>query len=201
MSMRRVMLLVVLLAVGAVGVTALAAGSATTVLQAGQGNQWGQPQGPPPGRGQGWGMGGPGSGMGGPRRGMGGPGLGMGGPGGIGQMLSQLTLTTAQREQVRTLLDSQREAESQYQDQFEQFGDQMKSLVQADTFDEAAVRALALKQAAAAAELHVIRARTESRINQLLTADQNKQLATLQAQPPPRGRGGRLPNQTANPAV
>lgn len=197
MSMRRAMAVVVLLAVGAVGVTVVAAGRATTVLQASQATQWGQPQGPPPGRGQGWGMGGPGRGMGGP--GLGGPGFG--GAGGIGPMLSRLNLTTAQREQVMTLLDAQRQAESPYQDELGQLGDQMRSLVQADAFDEGAVRALALKQAAAAAELHVIRARTQSRIYQALTADQKKILATNPTRTAPRGRGGRLPNQTACPIV
>lgn len=165
MSVRRSIARAALVAAVAVGAAVMAGGGA--VARASQGGQSGPPQGVPPG----------------PP-----PGRGGGGPGGIEQMLPQLELTTAQLEQVRTLLASQRDAESQYQDELGQYANQMKSLVEASAFDEDAVRALAVKEAAATVEMRLIHARTGSAIYQLLTADQKKLLATLVPKAPPRGK-------------
>ncbi len=163
MRTRGALVFVVALAAAAVGMAVVAAsGPAPSVQGAGDG-QSAPPQGPPPGAGRG--------------------GPGRGGPGGIEQALSQLHLTSAQAEQVKALLDSRREAEAQYQEELGQYAEQMRALIEAGTFDEDAVRALALKEAAVTVELRIIGARTESAIYQLLTAEQKQELARLKPRP------------------
>ncbi len=167
MKIRGLLIFTVVLMAAVVGLAVVAASGTTTVQQAGQGEPSGPPQGGPP------------------------PGPGEGGPGGIERMASQLNLTSTQREQVKALMASQHDAGAAYQDQLKQIGDEMRSLIEGDTFDEDAARALAAKEAAAMTKLRVIGARTEAAIYQLLTADQKKTLATLRSQIPPPGRGGR----------
>lgn len=117
----------------------------------------------------------------------GGPG---GGPQGMGieRQLFDLNLTAAQREQVRALMDARREAGATLQEQLRDLGDQMRALVEADSFDDEAARALAAKETTATAELRVIGARTDAAIYRLLTAEQKTTLSKLRtAGPGPRG--------------
>jgi Spy/CpxP family protein refolding chaperone len=55
----------------------------------------------------------------------------------------------------------------------------MRAAVEAETFDEAVVRELAVMEGQAMAELSVIRARTEATIYELLTPEQRAKLAEL----------------------
>ena len=112
-----------------------------------------------------------------------------GGPGGLEPLLFELDLAAGQLEQVKALTTAQREAEAPSRDELRQIGEEMRALIEADTFDESAVRDLAAREAALTAGLRLAAARTESAIFQLLTADQKAALKKLRDQQPPRPRG------------
>lgn len=113
-------------------------------------------------------------------------GPGRGGPGGIEHLLFDIDLTTAQLEQIKTLTAAQRKADAAGHDQLREVGDKMRALVEADTFDEAAVRALAVSEAAITTELRVSSARTEAAVYHVLTAEQKAALSKLRDERPPR---------------
>lgn len=128
------------------------------------------------------------------RRG-GGPGgpMGRGGPGGaIDLPLAQLNLSDQQRDQVKTILDS-------HQDELKALGDRqmaareaLDKAISADAIDEGAIRQKAADLGAVEADMGVARAHIRAEVWQILTADQQKQAKTLEAQrpePPGRGRG------------
>jgi Spy/CpxP family protein refolding chaperone len=146
-------------------VTAMATGPAAA---AGQAGQRGQMSGPPPG----------------PRGG--------GGPGGIGRMLFELNLTAAQLEQVKSLMEAERAAAAPFHEIVRGLHERMRAAVESGAFDEAAVRAIAVEEAAAATELRILGARTQSAIFGLLTDEQKKAMAEARGdQPPARPRRGR----------
>jgi protein CpxP len=131
--------------------------------------------------------------FGGPGRAMG-PG-GPGGPGGGLMALRRLDLTDAQKEQVKTILDS-------HKDEAKALGEKiMKARVALDaaiagaTFDEATVRTRAAELAALEADGAVARARGYAEVYQILTAEQQTRLKEIQARMQermangPRGRG------------
>jgi Spy/CpxP family protein refolding chaperone len=110
----------------------------------------------------------------------GGPG---GPPGGMDmRLLLQLDLTDAQQQQIKALLDQQRTDLQPYQEQLWQAREAMQAAVEADTFDEAVVRGLAVSEGQATTELSVIRARTQAAISRLLTTEQRAKLAELRQQ-------------------
>lgn len=135
--------------------------------------------------------GGPGAftGRGGPGR-FGGPG-GPGGPmGPLGQVLRRLDLTDAQREQVKGILDS-------HKDEMKGLGDKgmaahkaLLAAITADAFDESAVRAKSADVAAVETDMSVLQAKVHGEVFAILTADQQKQAKTLQAEMLSRGPGG-----------
>lgn len=123
---------------------------------------------------------------GGPGRGPGGRG-GPGGPG-IFPMISQLDLTDAQREQIRTLAEEGRQggdpgASIRAAEQ------KLHAAVLADTPDLQAIDSLkATLNSAHAAELEH-RVEMMRKVAQILTPAQRQQLLQMQPQGPPRGRG------------
>jgi periplasmic protein CpxP/Spy len=114
------------------------------------------------------------------------PGPRGGGPQGIERLLFDVDLTPAQLDQIKALASAEREAGAARQEQLREVGDKMRALIEADTFDEVAVRDLAAREAALTAELRVSGARTESAIFQLLTAEQKAALSKLRDQQPSR---------------
>lgn len=118
---------------------------------------------------------GPGPGVGGPppggMRGPGGP-MGMGfGPG-----FRELDLTDDQKAQVKSIVDS-------HQAEFKAVGDKMRAaregmraLIEADTLDEAAVRAKSVEVAAAEADAAILNAKVRTQTLQVLTAEQQARL-------------------------
>ena len=158
-------------------------------------------QGPPPGRGPG-GAGGRGMGMAGP---LGGPRGLMGGPMG-GMMLpglGQLNLTDAQKEQVRTAVQSHRDAFRAIADRAVAAREALDDAVTADTFDESAIRAKAGEVAAVDLDSALLRARVHAEVFALLTPEQQAKAKQLRAEGKGRvkqmrgrmldraGRGGR----------
>jgi protein CpxP len=133
-------------------------------------------------------------------RGPHGPG-GPGGPGGsLVEHLSQaLSLTDAQKTQIKQLEDSFKESTKGLHEQLAKAGppDPFDAAT-AGTFDEAAVRAAAQARAAVQVELEVAHAKFFSQVYALLTAEQKAKLAELHQQmqehfkhgPPPPPPGG-----------
>lgn len=113
----------------------------------------------------------------------GGPGgPGQGGPGG-GNMEDRfarlLNLTDAQKTQIKNLREQAQAASKPYFEQIKPITEQMQKLIEAPVFDEAAARALASKMSQVQTEIHLIQAKTENAIYQLLTAEQKAKLAEL----------------------
>ena len=144
----------------------LAAGSALVVAQDGQ----------MPRRGPAMGRGGP------PPGGMRGPG-GPGGPMGMGtgSGFRELDLTDEQKAQVTSIVDS-------HQAEFKAVGEKMhaaregmQALLEADTLDEAAVRAKSVEVAAAEADAAILGAKVRTQTVQVLTSEQLAKLKELQA--------------------
>ena len=171
------------LAAGFVAVV-LAAGSAIVMAQDGQ----------MPRRGPGPGI------AGGPMGGMRGPGGLMGPMGmGFGPGFRELDLTDEQRAQVKTIVDS-------HQAEFKAVGEKMRgaregmrALVEADTLDEAAVRAKSLEVAAAAADAAILSATVRAQTLQVLTAEQQAKLKELQASRQAQPRKPALKMRTCSP--
>jgi Spy/CpxP family protein refolding chaperone len=112
--------------------------------------------------------------------------------GGIGRVLLQVDLSAAQLEQVKSLVQAERDAGAQFHQTLRDIDEQVRAAGESGEFDESAVRALAAREAAATIELRVIGARTQAAIYKLLTDDQKKVLADARDdQPPPRPRRGR----------
>ena len=155
------------LATGLVAV-ALAAGSALVMAQDG-----------PMRRGGGPGMGGPppGGPMGGQMRGPGGPG----GPMGIGPGFRELDLSDDQKAQVKSIHESH---QAEFQAAGEKVGtarEGMRKLLEADTLDEAAVRAKSVEVAAAEADAAILGAKVRAQTLQVLTSEQLAKLKEFQA--------------------
>lgn len=128
----------------------------------------------------GWmGPGGPG-GHGGPGR-QGGP-MGLIGPGFRG-----LDLTDAQREQVRAIMQSHQAEFKQVGEKMRAARDGMHALVNADTLDEAAIRAKATEAAAAEADAAILNAKVRAEVKGILTAEQLEKMKEQQG----RRRGAR----------
>ena len=144
--------------------TSLAAGVAVLTLVAGAPLLTAAQDQPPQRRGPGAGRPGPG--------GPGGPGIRMRVQGGPGLGFAGLDLSDDQREQLKKIAES-------HQAEFKAAGDKvraahegMRALTDADTIDEAAIRAKSAEIAAANAELMILRAKVRKESMQILTADQ-----------------------------
>ncbi len=113
-------------------------------------------------------------------RGPGGPG----GPGGrgVGIALRGLDLTEAQREQVRQLTEQHREQTRTLAERVRAAGEAQREAMEATSFNEQNIRVTAQAFAEAQTDMAVQQARLRSDIFALLTADQQQQLATMQAE-------------------
>lgn len=129
----------------------------------------------------------------GPGRPGGGPGRGPGGPEQF--LFAQLSLTDAQKEQIKSIRESARTASEPFREQLKVVRDEIQAATANGAFDEAAVRAIAAKAAPAEVELAVIDARTRAAVYNVLTPEQRTKLAALQAEFEQR-RGGQRPNRS-----
>ena len=109
---------------------------------------------------------------------------------------SQLNLTDAQKDQLKSIADSHREEWKGLADRARAAHDAVRGAIMADQLDEALIRSKAAEAAAVDADLAVAAARTKAEAWQVLTADQRAQLKQLQSQLSaerrpfsPRGRG------------
>jgi Spy/CpxP family protein refolding chaperone len=115
------------------------------------------------------------------------------GPGGrLIDKVFELDPTADQLSQIKTLRETERESSAANRETVRSIGKELQTAIEADTFDEDAVRVLAQKEATATIELRVIGARTDAAVYALLTADQRAALANLSERkgpPPPSQKG------------
>lgn len=123
------------------------------------------------------------------------PFMGRGGPGGPmgGLMLGELDLTEAQREQVRTIMETRRAADEPLMERAQAARQALQTAIQTQPVDEATIRARSADLATIEADLAVSRARLQAEILALLTPEQRTELEQQQAQMRERmeTRGGR----------
>jgi len=90
-----------------------------------------------------------------------------------------LDLTPEQTGEITKIREDEKRKMAPLRKELEKKREEMKTLVEAATFDEGAVRALAESQAAARTEMIVSRARMQNRINAVLTPEQRLQAEKL----------------------
>ncbi|HZS09685.1 MAG TPA: Spy/CpxP family protein refolding chaperone [Blastocatellia bacterium] len=116
----------------------------------------------------------------GPGGGPPGPGGPRGGPGGPEfHLFSQLDLTAAQQEQIKSLHEAERTAAQPIHEQLRQIHEELLGATKDGAFEEAAVRAIAAREAQASVELTVLHLKTQAAIYNVLTAEQKAKLAQL----------------------
>lgn len=109
----------------------------------------------------------------------------------IDRMAKKLGLTEAQQEQVKAILTSEREKAAPLRQQLAENREKIRQAIEAEPFDEAAVRTLAESKNQTRVELDVSRARAKSRIFALLTPEQRELAKKLR--PWGGGRHGHRP--------
>lgn len=97
-------------------------------------------------------------------------------------MVKDLQLTAQQKQQVKEILAKNRPQSEPLMKQFTTERRAMRTLIQADSFDEAAIRAQSAKMVSLEADLAVQRARIAQEIRAVLTPEQIAKAKELQAQ-------------------
>ena len=157
----------------AAGLLAVVATAVVPVLATGEQGLGGGPMGRGPG------PGGPG----------GGPGMGMRGPGPM-LGLPVADLSDDQKQQVKSILDSHRDQMQQNAEKMRGLQEAMRTLVEADTIDESAIRAKSAEIASAEADALILQAKMRAEVFQILTPEQQQKAKEMQANRP-QGRGAR----------
>lgn len=104
----------------------------------------------------------------------------------IEHMTRQLKLTGDQQTRIKAVFAADREKNVQLMQKVAEYRKQLHDAAHAAAFDEAAIRALATKQAQAEVELIIARERVRSQVSALLTPEQRVAAEKL---PPPFQRG------------
>jgi periplasmic protein CpxP/Spy len=133
------------------------------------------------------------------RMGPGGPGGPGRGPGGAMGLLRGLDLTDAQKDQVKTIMQSHQEERKALGDRARTAHQALQAAITAETVDEALIRQRSADVAAVDADMAVADARVHAEVWQILTAEQKAKAKEFQAkaqermknapQGGPRGRG------------
>jgi len=97
-------------------------------------------------------------------------------------MLGRLDLSDAQKEQVRTIVESHRDELGALGQRGMNARQALDAAVMAEVFDEGAIRTAAAEVGAVEADMAVARARISAEVYQILTADQQAKLKELRAQ-------------------
>jgi protein CpxP len=135
---------------------------------------------------------------------------GRGGPGGFDgpmamlapRMAERLGLSEAQRDQIRSIVDSRREDMRGLGEKARAAREALQEAVTAEVMDEGLIRARAADLATIESDLVVARARLRSEVFQVLTPDQQAQAREAQKQMQQRRseRRDRMPRRQAPPA-
>ena len=97
-------------------------------------------------------------------------------------LMDRLNLTDAQREQVKSVMDSHRDEMKALAERGFAAHKALNAVVAGDQFDESAIRTKSADVAAIDADMAVLGARIHGEVWQVLTPDQRKQAKDLQAQ-------------------
>lgn len=108
------------------------------------------------------------------------------------RMTCQLSLSAEQQTKIRAILVKENESIGPLMKRLAEFRKQLRLAEESSTFDEAAFRSIATRNAQAEVELDVSRARMHSRINALLTPEQRAK--GERRSPPFRGGHGPAPH-------
>ena len=115
------------------------------------------------------------------------------------RMAQQLGLSDAQQQQIKGILETEQPKMQPLMQQLKQERQEMNALTESGTFDEAAVRAAAGKQAQTETDLAVERARVKSQIFAVLTPDQRTKAQEMEKNfEGRRGRWGHGKGSQAN---
>ena len=98
------------------------------------------------------------------------------------QALSRLDLSEDQKSSIKALFESNKESMQADREILREAREALRTQMQSDTFDEAAIRNLAGQVGAAEVEIAVARASLHNQVRQLLTDEQRGQLKEMQAQ-------------------
>jgi periplasmic protein CpxP/Spy len=125
--------------------------------------------------------------------GIGGPGRGGhgGGPRGFGGPMGDLglrgvDLTDAQKEQLRSIMESHKQEFEQVRTKLREAQQGLATAVDAQTVDEATIRARSTTLATALADEAILRAKVRGEVQGILTAEQRQQIEQRKAQRKPR---------------
>jgi periplasmic protein CpxP/Spy len=127
--------------------------------------------------------------MGQPAMGRGGPGR-MGPMGMIGPLVARLGLTDAQKDQVKSIVQSHAEEFTALRTREATAHQALEAAIAADTLDDATIRQKSAEVAAVDADAAVLRAHVRAEVFQLLTPDQQAKAKQLMARREGRGRRG-----------
>ncbi len=92
----------------------------------------------------------------------------------MGRMTQVLDLTKEQQSRIDAIVEDERSKTEPLRQRMNENREQLRKMADAESFDEAAVRALATKKAELGAELMVERARAHNRIQAELTPEQRE---------------------------
>lgn len=128
-----------------------------------------------------------------------------GGPGGemgfwLGKAKTKLGLTDAQTQQIRTVFQNARPQFRPLMERLRTEHQALRTLTQAATVDEPAIRAQAAKVAAVEADLAVQRAQVAQQVRAILTPEQIQQVQDWQAKRAARRAQRHAPDAAATPA-
>lgn len=90
------------------------------------------------------------------------------------RMAEELKLNNSQREQIKGILKAEKDQSEPVQKKLMDNRKLLQQAIEAENFDEAAIKELAATQAGLQTELMVSRARLHNRINAVLTAEQRE---------------------------
>ena len=112
-------------------------------------------------------------------------------PGGMGRGQGDLSLTQAQRDQIRTLRDAQRKDSQALREKMRTARQQLREAMRADVPDETAVRSAAGAVAALRADQAALQARARSQFMKALTPEQQAQLKQVRVRAAERAQRAR----------
>jgi len=101
------------------------------------------------------------------------------GPGAMGHIFQQLSLTDAQRDEIRQITETSRDAGAPLHEQLRAARQALNDAITDEVVNESTIRALSAQIAPLEAEAAVQRAHTHSAVLMVLTPDQRDELETL----------------------
>lgn len=109
----------------------------------------------------------------------------------IDRMAKELKLTPSQKDQVGAIMKAEQQQVEPLRQKMGEGHKQIQAVVDAATFDESAVRAIAAEQAKTMTELLLSRTRAMNQVNALLTPEQRELAQKLrESRPGKHGRKG-----------